>query len=317
MPAVTLKDIARKTGKDMSTVSRALSNDPRVKPATAEMIREAVAQLGYVPNLQARALARGKTGVFWFICGGLTRPHEQAPAMHASAILAERGIDCYLVQHQGKKEIFERILRNLCAGSADGALVIPGPPIPREIDAMLKEKQIPIIWIDRKPTRTRFPLVSTDNKTSAGLLAEHTATLGMTRCVMDFPWSNNASEARHKGFLERASTLGMDVEIVQMEEEHLKTLRRERFENTCFVGSTQGRILNITRGAKLKNCVSLCYDFWVGGPHPFKKAYIVEQDFRGMSEHACNLMIDITSGNAPARKKDILLPHLGIQEIQS
>ncbi|WP_229903471.1 LacI family DNA-binding transcriptional regulator, partial [Streptomyces spiralis] len=46
----TLEDVARRAGVSKSTVSRVINGEPRVREAVAERIREAVAELGYVPN---------------------------------------------------------------------------------------------------------------------------------------------------------------------------------------------------------------------------------------------------------------------------
>lgn len=59
---VTTYDIARRTGLNQSTVSRVLSGFPHVHPATARKVREACAELGYVPNAMARGLKTRRTG---------------------------------------------------------------------------------------------------------------------------------------------------------------------------------------------------------------------------------------------------------------
>lgn len=58
---VTIKDVCKATGDSLATVSRALNNRPRVKPATRQRILAAAAQLGYRPNAAARNLCMQKT----------------------------------------------------------------------------------------------------------------------------------------------------------------------------------------------------------------------------------------------------------------
>ena len=52
---VTIKDIAKKAKVDPSTVSRALSDSSRVKDATKSRILEICREVGYTPNVIARA----------------------------------------------------------------------------------------------------------------------------------------------------------------------------------------------------------------------------------------------------------------------
>jgi len=60
MPRVTLEDVAKKAGVSFKTVSRVLNNESNVASKTLERVRQAIAELNYVPNSAARRLSRGK-----------------------------------------------------------------------------------------------------------------------------------------------------------------------------------------------------------------------------------------------------------------
>ncbi|EIZ78810.1 LacI family transcription regulator [Novosphingobium sp. Rr 2-17] len=53
----TINDVARLSGVSKKTVSRVINNSPLLNQATREKVEAVIADLGYVPNLQARALA--------------------------------------------------------------------------------------------------------------------------------------------------------------------------------------------------------------------------------------------------------------------
>jgi DNA-binding LacI/PurR family transcriptional regulator len=59
----TLEDVAKRAGVSTATVSKVLSNTPYFTENTREKVMRAVKELGYVPNLAARALAAGKTRI--------------------------------------------------------------------------------------------------------------------------------------------------------------------------------------------------------------------------------------------------------------
>ncbi|MEM7642580.1 MAG: LacI family DNA-binding transcriptional regulator [Pseudomonadota bacterium] len=59
---IGLKTLAAELGVDVSTVSRALRGDPRVRPETRVAVRDLADRYGYRPNAAARALRGGKTG---------------------------------------------------------------------------------------------------------------------------------------------------------------------------------------------------------------------------------------------------------------
>ena len=59
----TLKDVAKLANVDVSTVSRALNNTSHVHPETKARVYAAVKELGYHPNMVARALRQGRRHV--------------------------------------------------------------------------------------------------------------------------------------------------------------------------------------------------------------------------------------------------------------
>ena len=59
---MTLNDVARKAGVSPSTVSRVISNSPRISTSTKERVLKCMDELGYYPNAIARSLAKNKTG---------------------------------------------------------------------------------------------------------------------------------------------------------------------------------------------------------------------------------------------------------------
>ncbi len=54
---VTIVDLARELGVTPGTISRALTNNSRVKAETREKVMELAQRWGYRPNLAARSLA--------------------------------------------------------------------------------------------------------------------------------------------------------------------------------------------------------------------------------------------------------------------
>ena len=70
---ITIKDIARKAGVSVSTVSCALNGSEKVKPQTKDRILDVAKDLNYMPNLHAKGLKKQPTltvGVFFYeLCG--------------------------------------------------------------------------------------------------------------------------------------------------------------------------------------------------------------------------------------------------------
>lgn len=56
-PNPTINDVAKLSGVSKKTVSRVINKSPLLSPKTRERVEDTIAELGYIPNPQARALA--------------------------------------------------------------------------------------------------------------------------------------------------------------------------------------------------------------------------------------------------------------------
>lgn len=70
---VTIKDIARRAGVSFSTVSKALTGSPLVKPQTKERVLAIAREMGYQPNLAARSLVSRRTGAIGVVWPSIER----------------------------------------------------------------------------------------------------------------------------------------------------------------------------------------------------------------------------------------------------
>jgi len=65
--ATSIRDIAEKVGKSITTVSRALHDYDDVSPETKEAVRKAAEEMGYIANRQAQLLRQKTTDTIGFI----------------------------------------------------------------------------------------------------------------------------------------------------------------------------------------------------------------------------------------------------------
>ena len=63
----TIKDVAERARVSPSTVSRVISNSPRISNKTKEKIHAIMDEMGYYPNAIARSLAKNRTGTIGVI----------------------------------------------------------------------------------------------------------------------------------------------------------------------------------------------------------------------------------------------------------
>ncbi|NTV65159.1 MAG: LacI family transcriptional regulator [Oscillochloris sp.] len=145
--AATIRDVARRAGVGLGTVSRVLNNSPLVSPVTRKRVLEAIAELRYSPSQIARSFASGKTFTVSAIAPFFTRP---------SVIERLRGIEAALHARGYSLVVFNvetAARRDACLydisrhDRSDGVLIISLTPHEDELLA-LRESGIPVALID-------------------------------------------------------------------------------------------------------------------------------------------------------------------------
>ncbi|WP_114558671.1 LacI family DNA-binding transcriptional regulator [Desertihabitans aurantiacus] len=87
----TVKDVARLAGVSPKTVSNVINATVPVAPATRARVEQALAELDYVPNLAARGLRNGRTGVVALALPDLAAPYSAAVVQAFVRVAKQRG----------------------------------------------------------------------------------------------------------------------------------------------------------------------------------------------------------------------------------
>lgn len=141
--APTLHDVARLAGVSIKTVSEVVNRTGRVTPATSARVEAAVAAVGYQPNLSARRLRMGSTGVIGLAVPELARSgyfNELSVLVVRAA--AARGLTV-LIEHTG--------------GTREGELRALSGPRRSVMDGLL----LNTVTLDPEDLRDRGPLPPT------------------------------------------------------------------------------------------------------------------------------------------------------------
>ena len=74
MGEMTIRDIAKRCGVGIGTVSRAINNHPDINPDTKRMVMDVIRETGFVPNNSARNLKRTDARCIAVLVKGITNP---------------------------------------------------------------------------------------------------------------------------------------------------------------------------------------------------------------------------------------------------
>jgi DNA-binding LacI/PurR family transcriptional regulator len=156
----TVRTLARMAGVAVSTVSRALKNDPRISPDVRRRIAELAQRAGYMPNALARTLSGGRSGLIGFVLGSVHNPFYAEMLEQAVAQAAERGLRLLIV-HVGPGPIEETTSDALLQYQVDGCLIASAELTSRAAD-ICAARGVPVVMVNRV-ARRHGSSVSCDN----------------------------------------------------------------------------------------------------------------------------------------------------------
>lgn len=123
--ATTIHDVARMAGVSIKTVSNVLNGYANIRPATKQRVLEAIESLDWTPNLTARGLRSGRTGLINLIIPYL----RNAYFAELSDVLMEaadaQGLSVIVAQTGGERRRELDLLRGPRAQMVDGIIFSP------------------------------------------------------------------------------------------------------------------------------------------------------------------------------------------------
>ncbi|WP_299013964.1 trehalose operon repressor TreR [uncultured Photobacterium sp.] len=120
---LTILDIAKLAGVGKSTVSRVLTNDPKVKPETREKVELVIRESGYVPSKSAQAMRGGSAKVVGVILSRLDSPSENKAVSGILEVIYQAGYDAVIMESQFSAEKTNEHLAVLQKRNVDGVIV--------------------------------------------------------------------------------------------------------------------------------------------------------------------------------------------------
>ena len=173
-PRVTSIDVARRAGVSQSTVSLVLSGKARgrISARTEEAVRAAAAELGYRPNVAARALRTGVARSVALVVPDITNPFFGRVLRGAQRSAQEAGYTVVLVDIGNNRAWETASLEALLAGPADGLLLFEADLPPGTSEHAIQIEMCP---------GKGFPVVRLDVEGGVDYAIDHLQQLGHTK----------------------------------------------------------------------------------------------------------------------------------------
>lgn len=176
----TIVDVARRAGVATSTVSHVLNGTRFVSLDTTRAVREAVAAVGYTPNVLARALARSTTNTVGLAVSSSTNRYFNDVINAVEAECSELGMVVLLANTHDSPARETEVVAELHQRRVDGIILAPSCAPDSGALAYLHDKAVPCVLVDRVPD-SGFDGVGVENHDSLVEMVDHLVWHGHRR----------------------------------------------------------------------------------------------------------------------------------------
>lgn len=227
--SLTIYDIARSAGVSPKTVSRVINRNPQVGADLRDRVNKAIDELGYEPNLSARAL-KGPRGYTLALLTNpeLVEPPEDDDWYLVPYVGALEAAALRTAQQYGYRFLVEGIhldaeamaldLSRYRRRQIDGVVLLPPACDNAALLDALGAREIPFVRISPGIDPQRGATISIDERGGARAATEHLLSLGHRRIAMvSGPSAHGAAAARVDGFRDAMAAVadGWDPPIEQ------------------------------------------------------------------------------------------------------
>lgn len=179
---VTVRDVAEHAGVSVGTVSNVLNHSEKVAPDSAQRVRAAIEELGYVRNDAARQLRVGRSSTVGLVVLDVRNPFFTDLARGAENEATRHGLSVIL-GNSGEDTGREAAYLDLFAEQrVRGILISPYGEIGPRL-RLLKERGTPAVLVDRRSGDEQFSSVSVDDELGGTLAVKHLIDGGRRRIL--------------------------------------------------------------------------------------------------------------------------------------
>jgi LacI family transcriptional regulator len=204
---VTLYDVARLAGVSTATVSRVVHGQDRVREATRTRVREAIEELGYVPDGAAQSLSRRRKDVIGLVC--MEREAEQYGIEDEGLLYYDevlRGVEPLIRDREWSLMItfmqadgagdpeFARL--DSLSGKVDGILIGEGFVASRYIERLAT--RVPVVVIAGTPGEQAADVVAADSFSGSAAVITHLVAVHGKRRLFHVDGPPNSPDARER-----------------------------------------------------------------------------------------------------------------------
>ncbi|KUF10823.1 LacI family DNA-binding transcriptional regulator [Pseudoponticoccus marisrubri] len=206
---VTSAQVAARAGVSQSAVSRVFTPGASASRKTIEKVRLAAAELGYRPNVLARAMVSGKSRIIGVVVAYLENQFYPLALERLSVALQARGYHILIFTAYNSIGEADAVVEEMMDYQVDG-IITASVAISSTLANRAKTAQIPVVLFNRGQNDSGLPSVTSANVAGGRKAAEFLLAGGHDRIAHIAGWQGSSTgRDRQAGFLSALQEAGV------------------------------------------------------------------------------------------------------------
>lgn len=230
---VTSLQVAQLAGVSQSAVSRVFTPGASVSKKTAEKVRTAARELGYRPNVLARAMVKGKSRIIGLVVAYLENFFYPETLEKLSNALQEQGYHVLVFMTKQTADNIDDVMEEILDYQVDG-IVMASVAMSSDIVSRCQQANVPVVLFNRSQDIDGVTSVTSDNYAGGRKVAEFLLAAGHKRIAYVAGWEGASTQRdREAGFraaLQDARHPDYQRAIGNFDSDHARQAARDLFD---------------------------------------------------------------------------------------
>jgi len=205
----TMREVARRAGVSLATVSRVLNKTQHISEETRARVLKAVGEFNYFKNVHARRLATGRSDLFGLVISEIANPYFPEIIRGYQAIAWNRGFDVLLCNTEYDSERNKAVIRKLREGDVRGVAIVTSS-VDHGMASELTDTGIPVVLCNSAPAAKLVSNICIDYGPGIRQAIQHVVELGHgSAAVIAGPAGNRTALAIKKALVAGLAARGL------------------------------------------------------------------------------------------------------------
>ena len=198
--AHTMREVAKRAGVSLATVSRVLNNTQYIAEETRRRVLDAVREFNYFKNVHARRLATGRSDLFGLVISEIANPYFPEIIRGYQAMAWNRGFDVLICNTEYDRERTKAVMRKLRESDVRGVAIVTSS-VDKSMTSELTAAGIPVVLCNSEPASKLVGNISIEYEHGFKKAIEHVVELGHRRSAVIAGPADNRTAVRIKNAL--------------------------------------------------------------------------------------------------------------------